>query len=136
MVHPDSQIHGGPSRYAARRTCVEACKTDDVLLMEQAISLTSQANSFDTAEDVIQYGLKHSAARNAIHVLQYVLDHGADAARLAADGIFLGDVDLKPAEAILEILFTHGWADLFTSRPGLRACLAYLTKPSRNDWLA
>lgn len=87
----------------------EACETDDVSLMERAISLASHPNSRPrwTAQDVIELGLRYSAARGAIQVLQYLLDRGADVGRLQASTIL--NINDRPSEALLDILIDHGW---------------------------
>jgi hypothetical protein len=99
--------------------CIEACKADDVSLMEQAISIASKSNSSHAVQDVVQRGLRRSAARGAVHVLNYLVDHphGADVAALSASDIMVNDDMAKPSQEILEILVAHGW-DINTQGPG------------------
>lgn len=88
---------------------IEACRADDVSLMEQAISIASQPNSRNTVQEVVQRGLRRSAARSAVHVLHYLLDRGADVAILSASDILANDDMVKPSQEVLEILIGHGW---------------------------
>lgn len=80
-------------------------------LMEQAISIASKPNSRHAAQDVAQRGLRRSAARRAVHVLNYLVDHphGADVAALSASDILATDDMDKPSQEILKILVAHGW---------------------------
>ena len=98
--------------------CIEACKADDVSLMEQAISIASKSTSRHAVQDVAQRGIKRSAARGAVHVLNYLVDHphGADVVALSALDIMANDVMAKPSLEIFEILVAHGW-DINTQGP-------------------
>nr|POE98584.1 hypothetical protein CFP56_75513 [Quercus suber] len=96
--------------------CTEACKADNVSLMEQAIAVASMPDSRHAVHDVVQRGLRRSAARNAVHVLRYVLDRGADVRDLSAGQITVNDFMLKPSQDVLEILVAHGW-DINTLGP-------------------
>ncbi|EME81800.1 uncharacterized protein MYCFIDRAFT_78768 [Pseudocercospora fijiensis CIRAD86] len=84
-------------------------ETDDVSVMEQAILLASQPSSRHAVSDIVQRGLKRACARNAIHVLQYVLEHGPDVEKLIAKDILINDEPTKPSQEVLEILVAHGW---------------------------
>ncbi|KAK4617625.1 hypothetical protein CLAFUW4_12566 [Fulvia fulva] len=93
----------------AMRLCTEACKTDDVLRMEQAISVASQSGSRFTVQDVVQRGLRRAAARSAVQVLRYVIEQGVDIKKLVAKDIMINDEPLEPSVEVLEILVAHGW---------------------------
>jgi hypothetical protein len=99
----------------AKRMCYAACRTDDVSRMEQAIEQASQSDSPDTANYIINYGLRLSVRRTAIGVLQYVLNHGADVESLRGEDVlpivdeFSKDDNEKPSMEVLEILIAHGW---------------------------
>jgi hypothetical protein len=98
--------------------CIEACKADYVSLMEQAISIASKCNSSYAVQDVVQRGLTRPAAKRAVHVLNYLVDHlhGADVAALSASEFMANDDMAKPSQEILEILVAHGW-DINTQGP-------------------
>ncbi|USW48645.1 Putative ankyrin repeat-containing domain superfamily [Septoria linicola] len=89
--------------------CNEACRNDDVSLMDQAILVALQAESRHAVEDIIQRGLRRSAARGSVDVLRYVLDHDADVDKLIAKDIMIDDEPLKPSIEVLEMLLAHGW---------------------------
>ena len=91
--------------------CIEACKADDVSLMEQAISMASEPNSRHAVQVVVQWGLSRSARRRAVHVLSYLVDHphGADVAAISAPEIVSNDDMGKHSQEVLEILVAHGW---------------------------
>jgi hypothetical protein len=95
---------------------IDACKTNDVSLMERALELASQPNSRHSVQDVLQRGLKRAAARNATSVLTYVLDRGVDVATLDAEEMMTSDVLIKPSLEVLETLIAHGW-DINTRGP-------------------
>ncbi len=56
----------------------QACQTDDVSLMSQAISISSSPSSRVTVEDVLAHALEQSVACNSTNVLTYILTHGTD----------------------------------------------------------
>jgi hypothetical protein len=91
------------------RLSIEACKTDDVSLMAQAISIASSPESCDTVQEVIRTGLRRSAARGATRVLSYLLDQGADVSTITAGTIVSSRELVEPSREVLEILIAHGW---------------------------
>lgn len=104
------------------RMAIEACKTDDVSLMAQAISTASSSDSRVMVHDVIQKGLDRSTARNATRVLSYLLDEqGADVSTVTASTMMANDEPTKPSYEMLEILIKHGW-DINSRRPGHDGC--------------
>lgn len=89
---------------------IEACKSDDVSLMEQAISAASLPNSRHTVQDIIQRSTKRAAARRSPRVLQHLLDKGADVTLLtASDTMHPEEEPLAPSLEVLEMLVAHGW---------------------------
>lgn len=95
---------------------IEACKTDDVTLLERALSLASQPNSRNSVQDILNRSLKRAAARKSPQVLQYALDHGADVAALSASDTMSKDYTDEPSRQVLDILLAHGW-DVNTRGP-------------------
>lgn len=81
--------------------------------MEQAIEQASHPDSQETVHGIVQYGLGRSTARSALHVLQYVLDRGADAEKLYGKDVLPVTNELnedeKPSIKVLDILIAHGW---------------------------
>ena len=91
------------------RILIEAAKADDVSLMERALEIAFQPDSRNSVQHVLDRGLNRAAARNASHVLNYVLDRGADIATLDAGNLMATDEEIKPSQEVLEILIAHGW---------------------------
>lgn len=89
--------------------CFQACKTDDVSLMAQAISIADKPKSRYTVQEVIQKGLRSSARRGATQVLSYLLDQGADVSMLTAGEIMNREELVKPSREVLELLIARGW---------------------------
>ena len=98
--------------------CNEACKADNISLMEQAISIATKTTSSHAVQDVLQRGLRRSAARGAVQVLKFLLEphRGTDVAALRASAIMANDDRAPPSQEILEILVDHGW-DINTQDP-------------------
>lgn len=109
MAQANSQ--NSPDRRVNRhliQMSIQACKADDVSLLEQAISLASHPNSRFTVEEVVLRGLQSSVMRGAVNVLHYVLDRGADVRKITASHVTNYGAD-KPSQEVLEILVAHGW---------------------------
>lgn len=87
----------------------EACKTDDVSLMAQAISIASSPGSRNTVQEIIQTGLRRSVARGATRVLPYLLDQGADISTITAGSIVNKEELVEPSYEVLEILIARDW---------------------------
>ncbi|OQN96105.1 hypothetical protein B0A48_18351 [Cryoendolithus antarcticus] len=80
----------------AKKLRIQACRTDDVSLMEQAIEYASHPDSRDTVDDI------------------YTLDHGAVAQLHGKDVFptvdeFSKDEKEKPLMEVFEILIAHEW---------------------------
>lgn len=99
----------GARRENAMQMSIEACKTDDLSFMQRAITVASQPNSRHSVADVLLRGLKRAAARQAVHVLQYVLDRGADVSSLSASDLMSTELSLEPLREVLDVLVAHGW---------------------------
>lgn len=101
--------NGTNQRVNLDRLVLEACETDDVSLMERAISLAPHPESRPrrTVQEVLTRGLRYAAARDAINVLKCVLDSGADVSQLSASTLF--NINDRPSQALLEVLITYGW---------------------------
>ncbi|OBT55284.1 hypothetical protein VE04_04400 [Pseudogymnoascus sp. 24MN13] len=108
----------------ANTLCIEACRADDVSLMEQALAMAAEPNSRFTAQQVAQLGLSRSASRRAVHVLKYLVDHlhDADIAAVTPGQITTNEDMGKPSLEVLEILVAHGW-DINT--PGVGSTLLW-----------
>lgn len=89
--------------------CFQACKTDDVSLMAQAISIADKPESRNTVQEVIQKGLRSSVRRGATQVLSYLLDQGAEISTITAGAIMNTEELVKPSREVLEILIARGW---------------------------
>lgn len=88
---------------------LEACKTDNVSLMAQAISLASNPESRDTVQQVMQTSLRRSVARDAPRVLSYLLEQGADGSTITASAIIARDEIVEPSRKVLDVLIAHSW---------------------------
>lgn len=95
---------------------IEACKADDVTLLERALSLASQPTSRTSVPDILTRTMKRAAARKSPQVLQYALDHGADISALSPSDTLSRDHPDAPSREILDILLAHGW-DINTRGP-------------------
>ena len=94
----------------ANSLSIQACNTDDPAMMEQAISLVSQAGSRITPEKLATDSLKRAATRNALRVLKYLLDLGqVDVNTLRADNLMALDTGEPPSLALLEMVAAYGW---------------------------
>lgn len=91
------------------RLSIDACKADDVSLMEQAISIASQPDCRYDVQAVVHRGLRSAVRRGAFHVLKYLLDRGADVRPVTPSSLFSDDDTPAPSQEMLEILVGHGW---------------------------
>lgn len=99
----------------------KACRADDLSLMAQALAEAAKPESRTTVQRALQSGLRTALRRNALKVLSYLFDNGADVSQVSPGWLF-DDDDLlaKPSLEALEMLLAHGW-DIDS-------------RPSRIDW--
>lgn len=98
---------------------VVACRTNDVALMERALSVASQPDSPSSVQQMLCRGLRRAAARNSVDVLKFVLNRGANVAQLTAHDTLVRDEHNLPTESsqeALEVVLAHGW-DINTRGP-------------------
>lgn len=95
---------------APRQVGFQACRTDDVSLMAQALSLAAKGETRDTVRDILQACLRISLRRKAVKVQAYLLDNGADVSDVSPGWLF-NDEELlaKPSLEAIEMLVAHGW---------------------------
>lgn len=88
----------------------QACKTDDVSLMVQALSRAASGETRDTVQRVLRTSLQDSLRNKAVKVQAYLLDNGAEVSQVEP-GLLFGDVYPygKPSIKALEILVAYGW---------------------------
>lgn len=85
------------------RLVLQACQTNDVSLITQAISLASSPTSRDSVESILSQAVNQSIRRNATSVLTYVLENGAQVPTCS-------DISIEnPSTSTLQILLDHGW---------------------------
>ncbi|KAM0475146.1 hypothetical protein ACHAPX_007281 [Trichoderma viride] len=92
-----------------RQMGFQACRTDDVSLMAQALSLAAKGETRDTVQDVLQACLRSSLRNKAVKVQAYLLDNGADVSDVNSGSLF-NDEDLlaKPSLEAIKMLIAHG----------------------------
>lgn len=95
---------------APRRMGFQACRTDDVSLMAEALSLAAKGETRDTVQDVLDACFRTSLRRKAVKVQAYLLDNGADVSDVYPGSLF-NDEDLlaKPSLEAIEMLVAYGW---------------------------
>ncbi|KAL7901063.1 hypothetical protein HDV63DRAFT_364900 [Trichoderma sp. SZMC 28014] len=95
---------------APRQMGYQACKTDNVSLMMQALSRAASGETRDTVQRVLRTSLQDSLRNKAVKVQAYLLDNGADVSQVDP-GLLFSDVYPygKPSIEALEILVAHGW---------------------------
>ncbi|UKZ63360.1 uncharacterized protein TrAtP1_004590 [Trichoderma atroviride] len=95
---------------APRQMGFQACRTDNVTLMAQALSLAARGETRDTVQDVLQACLRSSLRRKAVKVQAYLLDNGADVSDVYSGSLFNDEDALaKPSLEAIEMLIAHGW---------------------------
>lgn len=89
---------------------IEACNTDDVSMIAEFVERASQ-HSQATRKKLLDTALRRAIKRDAIKIVAYVLDNGADFSKL--DGSFITrsiDFTYKlPRRELVEKLIAHGW---------------------------
>ncbi|CAG8974342.1 hypothetical protein HYALB_00006190 [Hymenoscyphus albidus] len=88
-----------PRRHPAQ-LLIEACKTDDLSIFLEALSLAP------SKQDFISSAVTKYIRKNATKILSYALDHGGE---VPTNGCFPTEQDVAPSTEILEILLSHGW---------------------------
>jgi hypothetical protein len=110
-----------PTQIASR-----ACRTDDVSMLVQALSLAAKPESRSTIHQVIWMGLRNSLKRSALKVLFYLLDNGADVNEVDPGYLFSDEDPIaKPSLEAMEMLIAHGW-DIDSRRGPISAPLLWL----------
>lgn len=102
-----SNIPGTTQRSPPGRLVLQACKTDDISLLIEAVSLASSTPSNSIVPELLSQAVRQSIRHNATKVLIYTLDHGAEVplySNLALD--IEGE---SPSTEMLEVLLTNGW---------------------------
>jgi hypothetical protein len=87
---------------------LHACKTDDVPLMAQVLSMAGQGDSSVMAQEVLQKALTRVGKKNAMRCLAYILEQGADISHLDYDYAY-PDLADGPSREALELLVAYGW---------------------------
>lgn len=97
------------SNMQMRKAVADACKADDVSSMSQIINAATDPASITIPQETLTTALESAVKFNAVKILSYVLDKGADAKTAgAALTLTWGDYSL-PSRATLETLVAYGW---------------------------
>lgn len=92
-----------------KKAVTDACKSDDVSSMSQIFNAATNPASATIPQETLTTALESAVKFNAVKILSYVLDKGADAKTAgAALTLTWGDLSL-PSRATLETLVAHGW---------------------------
>lgn len=86
-----------------------ACRKDDVALMSQCFSAAQRADSRVTLQEALQAGLRKSVKEAAMACISYVLDQGADIAKLDPCWLIGENSTYTSIRVVLELLVARGF---------------------------
>lgn len=84
----------------------DACKTDNVASVIDLVSKASHPDSNFTIQDILVTGSQYAPERNAMKVLAYLVQQGADVRTLHGPCLVHHG---WPSRELLEFLLAHGW---------------------------
>lgn len=118
-----------PLRREAIRLCLEACRLDDVSLINQALSLTTSSSDSRLTDEILHKALDSCIAHNAAQVLRFLIERGVSVRELAVARS--GHI---PSCLILDILLAQGWDINFHTKRDLPFLWHVLGDASLVSW--
>lgn len=95
----------------------DACRTDDVAAVANLVAIASSKSDLSfKAQDVLDRGLRYTPLNNAIKVLAYLVEQGADFNSLQGWRLVSGADGKLPSRELLEFLLAQGW-DINSGEP-------------------